>query len=455
MSVQKPWSRGRLTVSPNGRFLRHADGTPFFWLGDTAWLLLTRTKREEARAYFQDRRAKGYNVVQVMVIHRMPTENEYGRSPFHGADFASPDLERKGGEGSYWDYTDEVVAMAEEEGLYIALVPVWGDVVKHGALDEKHAALYGRWLAERYGNRPNVIWLIGGDIHGSTKTEVWRSLAKSIRDAAPRQLMTFHPFGRTQSSTWFHHEDWLDFNMFQSGHRRYDQLGDESPATWKGEDNWRYVQEDYAREPAKPTLDGEPSYEGIPQGLHDPNEPLWGAADSRRYAYWSVFAGACGHTYGHNAIMQLHKPEHGVGAYGCTKPWTEALDDPGGRQMAYLKRLMLSRPYEERIPDQTVIHGDPGYRYDRLLVTRGHSCLMAYMYTGRPFELRMGAISGTRVAGWWYNPRDGESLAIGEFDNEGIVGFTPPGGREEGNDWVLVLDDASKRYGKPGVANEA
>ena len=83
-------------------------------------------------------------------------------------------------------------------------------------------------------------------------------------------LVTFHPFGRTQSSTWFHQEPWLDFNMFQSGHRRYDQ--DDTPEP-KGEDNWRYVAEDLEREPLKPTIDGEPSYEGIPQGLHDPAEP--------------------------------------------------------------------------------------------------------------------------------------------------------------------------------------
>ena len=98
---------------------------------------------------------------------------------------------------------------------------------------------------------------------------------------------------------------WLDFNMFQSGHRRYDQ--DDTPGA-KGEANWRYVNEDYAKEPPKPTLDGEPSYENIPQGLHDPKQPYWTDMECRRYAYWSVFAGSAGHTYGNNAVMQMHKP---------------------------------------------------------------------------------------------------------------------------------------------------
>src|SRR5687768_13312181 len=105
--------------------------------------------------------------------------------------------------------------------------------------------------------------------------------------------------------------------MFQSGHRRYDQDNESG----KGEDNWRYVDEDLRKDPPKPTIDGEPSYEGIPQGLHDQKEPLWTDKDARRYAYWSVFTGAFGHTYGHSAIMQMFKPEQSKGAYGNSKSW--------------------------------------------------------------------------------------------------------------------------------------
>ena len=123
--------------------------------------------------------------------------------------------------------------------------------------------------------------------------------------------MGYHPFGRTSSSLWFHQEKWLDFNMFQSGHRRYDQASLNSwddnagKETFFGEDNWRYVERDRQAQPAKPTLDGEPSYEQIPQGLHDPSQPFWQDCDVRRYAYWSVFAGSAGHTYGSNAVMQF------------------------------------------------------------------------------------------------------------------------------------------------------
>ena len=85
----------------------------------------------------------------------------------------------------------------------------------------------------------------------------------------------------------------MDMNMFQSGHRRYGQKkGDgDTSVTGLEEDNWRYVEDALSMTPLKPVLDAEPSYEGIPQGLHDPAQPLWRDCDVRRYGYWSVFCG--------------------------------------------------------------------------------------------------------------------------------------------------------------------
>jgi len=140
--------------------------------------------------------------------------------------------------------------------------------------------------------------------------------------------------------------------MFQSGHRRYDQ---DTLGLYYGEDNWKYTTDDYKKTPIKPTLDCEPSYEGIPQGLHDPAQPYWDDSDVRRYAYWSVFAGGCGFTYGNNAIMQFHKEGDKKPAYGVKDYWKEALNAPGASQMKYLKQLMLSRPYFDRIPAQELI----------------------------------------------------------------------------------------------------
>lgn len=168
--------------------------------------------------------------------------------------------------------------------------------------------------------------------------------------------------------------------MFTSGHRNYEQ--DDTEKGY-GEDNWRYVLDDLSKKPQKPTIDGEPSYESLPQGLHDHSMPYWTDSDVRRYAYWSVFAGACGHVYGPNSVRQVYiegvnKPES-----GAKISFFEALDDEGSFDMQYLKNLMLSRPYFDRVNAQFLLV-DEGERYDRVLVIRGADYLMAYDYTAVP-----------------------------------------------------------------------
>ena len=446
----------RLQVSGNGRFLRQENGQPFFWLGDTAWQLAQELNRDEVRIYFHDRRDKGFSVIQMVLIHELPEKNDYGDSPFVDADPAKPDTTPGNDPNDplaydYWDHVDYIAVEAAAAGIYLGMVVAWGSVVKKEFLTVANAETFTTWLTERYKDRPNIIWITGGDIRGDDHPQVWRIIGTTLKKKDPTHLITFHPFGRTQSSTWFHREAWLDFNMFQSGHRRYDQMRpSDEPATWKGEDNWKYVREDYALLPVKPTLDGEPSYENIPQGLHDPSEPYWTDADARRYAWWSVFAGACGHTYGDNAVIQMHKPGAGVGDYGVRNFWYEAIHDPGAGQMHYLKSLMLSWPYFERRPDQSLVAGENGQKYDYVIATRGNSYAFFYTYTGREFDVAMGKISGGRIRAWWYDPRNGDSRVIGIFENRGVRHFDPPGEQQPGNDWVLVLDDAEQDYGAQG-----
>src|SRR5690606_7221646 len=233
---------------------------------------------------------------------------------------------------------------------------------------------------------------------------------------------------------------WLDFNMVQSGHRRYDQDTSANEDKHYGEDNWRFMEADWNRSPVKPTIDGEPSYEGIPQGLHDINEPRWTAADVRRYGYWSVFAGAFGYTYGQNSVMQMQAETDTTTAYGSTELWVEALDAPGAKQMQYLKKLMLSRDnYFGRIPDQSLV-AENGERYSRLMATRTDDYAFVYTYNGQEIKVNMGKIKGQEVKASWFNPRTGETTKIGVVENRGVQTFRPEGAPEDGNDWVLILD---------------
>jgi hypothetical protein len=337
----------------------------------------------------------------------------------------------------YWDHVDYLISLAREKGLYIALVPLWGSNVRNGSITSEKAGKYAAWLANRYKDLSNVVWLNGGDIKGTDSTAIWQTIGSTIRQASPKQLITFHPFGRTQSSQWFHNEPWLDFNMFQSGHRRYDQ---DTIGLSYGEDNWKYVVSDYERIPIKPTFDGEPSYEGIPQGLHDPSQPYWSDSDVRRYAYWSVFAGGCGFTYGNNAIMQFHKEGDPESSYGVKETWEQALNAPGASQMRYLRQLMLSGAYFDRIPAPDLIPGKQGEKYDYIAATKGKDYAFIYTCNGSDINIELGKMDLKRIKASWYNPRTGTFIQIGAYNAEGIKTFDPPGERVTGNDWVLILD---------------
>lgn len=438
---------GPLKVSDNGRFLEDSSGNPFFWLGDTGWLLFKKLDREDAGKYLENRKQKGFNVIQAVVIHEVDRAvNIYGDSALMNEDISNP-LMTQGNNFSdpkaydYWDHIDYIIDMAAEKGLYMALVPVWGTNVKKGYVNRQQASAYGKWLAERYRDKPNIIWLNGGDMKGSDSTEAWNALGYTLRNNDPDHLISFHPFGRTQSSMWFHDQPWLDFNMCQSGHRRYDQ--DDTELAY-GEDNWRYISADYNLTSIKPTIDGEPSYEGIPQGLHDTLQPYWTDKDVRRYAYWSVFAGAFGHTYGHNAIIQFYKPTDTIADYGPKIFWEEAMEAPGACQMIHLKNLMLSRPFFDRIPDQSIVGDSQGLKYDYQAATRGENHAFIYTYNGRNIIVNMGKISGNMVRASWFDPRNGTTQLIGEFENTGSFEFDPPGDIEDGNDWVLILDSVDK-----------
>ncbi len=454
--AQKPWDNGRLKVSDNQRYLQFENGKPFFWLGETGWLLPERLDRAEAQYYLQKCRAAGYNMVQIQVLDGVPSYNIYG-APSHqmqkGAErkVSWTNMGQSADGYGYWDHLDYIISLAEQNGIYIGMVAIWGGLVKEGLLDVNGAKAYGKFLAERYKNRPNIIWMMGGDIQGDIRPEVWEALATTIKSIDKNHLMTYHPRGRYTSAKWWSKAKWLDFHMFQSGHRKYGQrMGNKDypiPDNTE-EDNWMYVDSTWAYKPMKPVLDDEPSYEDIPKGLHDPNEARWQDYDVRRYAYWSVFAGSCGHSYGHNAIMQMLKPGYptSYGSDGAVKSWYQALNDPGFRQMKHLKNLILSFPYFERIPDQSVIAGKNGTKYNRLLATRGNDYILIYNYNSVPMKVDLTKVTGEKKNVWWFDAATGKLTYIGEFDNKVITFSQQNPHYGIPNDGVLIAVDATKNY---------
>lgn len=442
------FSHGNLQVSNDGHRLVHADGTPFIWIGDTAWELFHRLNREEAAQYLENRRAKGFTVIQAVALAErrgLTTPNAYGHLPLEDQDPARPAV-REGPQNDYWDHVDWIIQKAAEKGLYIGLLPTWGSHVcpewDDGAkrvFTEENAYAYGKWLGQRYSDQPNIIWITGGDRYPiwCDSKEIWESLAKGLAAGDNgKHLITYHPAGGASSSRWFHEAEWLDFNMYQSGHsERY------IPA-------YEVIYNDWIRKPAKPTLNAEPNYEDHPINWDDDNG-WFDAADVRILAYWSVFAGAFGHTYGAQPIWQMY--EEGVEPASPTRhTWREVLDLPGAWDMLNLRRLLLSRPFENFVPDQKLIASGQYEGKHHLQAGRGIDFAVIYVPTGRQFSVQMNRVGAESLRGWWYNPRTGGAREIGSFSGEGTHAFDPPGEVGRGNDWVLVLDNARREFPPPG-----
>lgn len=444
----------RLKVSDNQRFLVCADGRPFFYLGDTAWELFHRLNREEAARYLADRARKGFTVIQAVALaelNGLNDPNPYGHRPLLDHDPARPDV-RDGPHNDYWDHVDYVIAEAERLRLFVGLLPTWGDKwnKKWGVGPEiftpENAAAYGQWLGARYRERP-IVWILGGDrpVETDGHKAIIRAMARGLRAGdGGAHLMTFHPTGGQGSGTWFHEDAWLDFNMRQNGHMT--EFG-----------RYAATRADYDRTPFKPVLDGEPIYEDHPVSFNAKELGHSIAADVRRPLYWDLFTGACGHTYGHHSVWQMWQPGRPP-VNGPLLPWYDALEQPGAGQMQFGRRLIESRPFLSRVPDdslvlpatvQTAVPGAGRYRYVATRDADG-SWAMIYAPAGRPFRVRLDQLSGATVRAWWFNPRNGQASLIGEFPKAEPREFVPPDAGEA-LDWVLALDDAAKGYPAPGA----
>lgn len=432
-----------LKVSENRRFLIKEDGTPFFWMGDTAWELFHKLSLEETEIYLRNRVERKFNVIQAVALAEdkgLTIPNAYGRIPLLTNDSGqydplAPDLSTDVSTGSYsyWDHVDAVIDLAASLGLYIALLPTWGEYsitcwgIGPLIFNERNAKKYGQWLGDRYRDKKNIIWVVGGDRPLSTSTHfaVVNAMAEGLKIGDDgNHLITYHPCGKTSSSHHMHDETWLDFNMIQSAH------------TALNLENYKHVELDYQRNPTKPTLDGEPRYEDHPINFNAENG-YFDDFDIRQAAYWAVFAGAFGHTYGNNCIWFMCKETTDYFAMH----WKTAILSPGAAQMQHLRALVESRPFLSRIPDQSSIAEN--YKgANHLQATRGDNYLYIYIPNGLSVKVNMGIISGSKVKAYWYNPRNGSWQYINEYENQGILSFMPPSSGR-GNDWVLVMDDSS------------
>ena len=449
----------QLRLSENHRFLVSESGAPVFLLCDTAWDLAKRVTREAVVEYLQCRRTQQFNAVTFVCFDPTVATNAYGAAPFRlvnsrmdptqpvvtpGADPAKP------GEYDYWDHLDFVIGQARRNGLYAIVLPCWGNAIVGGYSGEPgpeivfnpgNARAYGRWLGDRYKDQPHILWMLGGDRSAAYADhperdyrDVFRAMAAGLAEGGSRALVSFHPQkggakqarANPQSSAWFHADPWLSFNSIQ---------------LWP-EHQIAAIEHDWQQIPAKPTWVFEPRYEAYWKKPY--TEKDWGAWQLRQQAYQSVFAGGFGFTYGHERIFSFG--EDGV-------DWRRRLRDPGAEQMRHLVAAMrLWSPAQAltRQPDQALVAGNVGQaerlKSDRFTATRSADGNIAMIYNanGRSMRVRLGLLTGPSLSTLWFDPRTGKTTAIGDFPNNGEQTFVPPSGPGDGNDWVLILSNATR-----------
>lgn len=470
LSIMMSVAIAQIRVSENHKFLVDRDGKPFFWLGDTDWELFHRLTREEAEQFIGIRSAQGFNVLQAVALaefNGIRQPNRYGDYPLNNEDPTQLIITPGNNplnpyEYDYWDHVDFVIQKAAEKGMYIGLLPTWGDKITENwgdgpvIFNEQNAEVYARILATRYAKQWNVIWILGGDRPAVYKSHkdgkdaddrpIWRAMAKGIESVLGKDaFITYHPAGgKVRTTDYLNGEAWLDMNALQSGHGSRDS------------EVWDWVKTDLAAIPPRPVLDMEPCYEDHPVNPWDgkwtrASRGYFNAYDVRARIYRGVFAGACGVTYGHHQIWQfmntaLNLP---INPGDTIIPWRQAARAEAAGQVDHLKKLMLSRPYLSRIEDGSMIKSPAGTTYvDVITATRDSNGTYAFIYLpqNKPVKIDIGKVKGNVKKIFWYNPSTGTSISGKDVKGSGVQTFTPP---KEGKDWVLVIDDAAQKFSEP------
>jgi hypothetical protein len=416
------------------RFVYGSYNRSFFWLGDTGWELFHRLNREEAELYLKTRASQGFNVIQAVVLAELDglhQPNAYGHLPLENDDPLKP------GE-DYFRHVDWVIDKAKEYNIYIALLPTWGDKVfknTWGAGPEifnpANAKSYGKWIAERYKNRSNIIWILGGDRNPRNQADVdiWLAMGLGIVEGIGTlhdPLISYHPqpSATSSSSPWFHNQAWFDFNMLQTGHCRDVKV-------------WEKIAHDYNLTPTKPVVNGEPIYEDHPVCFNAKELGHSNVYDIRKATYLSVFAGAAGVTYGCHAVWQFYAPPR-AGVNGPLKTWQESLNLPAATQMVHLKNLFTRHSLKDLKPDQRLLVDTlEGTRRIQALVSAKH--VLVYSAAGEPIRFKPDQLAMRKISqARWYDPRSGSTQKINRRAAMKANRFTPPSSGD-GNDWVLIL----------------
>jgi len=415
------YSLGFLKVSDNRRYLVHADGTPFLWLGDTAWAAPMRASVPEWDAYLADRRARHFTLIQVAPAPAWAGDTDrQGQRPF--ADAACSRWEP-----AYWQAFEQKVQRANEEGLVVLLVGLMEPVRRYP--DPAQACLFARSIVARlFGNA--VIFSPSFD---SEFMPLADEVGMAAREATSVHLITQHPGTPSGQPTpvysdRYYDQPYLDIAGVQSGHNggRLDRCAHQAS---------EWALHLYRHEPHKPVINLEAMYDA--QG-----EKGWRAVDARGLAWRSFLSGAAGYTYGAGDVPP--KVPQGGGALWkwVTDPdrydhWQKALQWESAGQMTHLHDFLAAIEWWRLEPAHDLIRNQPQEIARRMVLAKTASgdLAVAYLPGNDAIDTDLSGFGGP-LAARWFDPLHGTYTAVtGSVGPGGSHRFVPPG---EG-DWVLLL----------------
>jgi hypothetical protein len=404
-----------------------ADGAPVFLNGDTAWSIVVSATPDEREQYFSDRATRAFNAVIVNAIEALftadPPRTVDGLEPFlRSGDLASPNA-------AYWERVDGVIDAAARHGVYVLLSPLylgyahpqypsfgftgreegWHEAV--AAAGPEGCRAYGRFLGARYRDRGNLVWVIGGDRNPGDLRPSMRAFVAGILEEDDRHLVTAHVHPDASPVEEYEGDRWLTLNQtytYRIVHRK--------------------LLDDYQREPVRPFILFESTYEGE----HDAS-----GLQIRRQAWWALTCGASGQFFGNFPIWMM------------APGWASVLDSPGARAMTHLASFVEAVPWWEMAPDtegRLVVAGRGeanGLDRATALLAPDGSRAIVYVPTPRTLSINLEALTGWVTMLRWFDPVTGTWTPASTVTRRGVLQVAVP----FDHDGVLLLEDpASGRH---------
>jgi hypothetical protein len=337
------YDHGFWRMSPGGRSLIHADGTPVILAADTAWGLPWRATPEQVRVYAEDRHSKGFNAVLLMTVQPdMRAVGPRDRTRDEGFGVGFEDLSQGHLNEinlDYFRYLDQLIEILVEHQLVPILQPVFqgfgwkGLDVAGTVVPPPEYARYCRYLVARYGARP-AIYLVGADGSGEESQVPAGGEEVHAWDCYDQPTgIHYRPHGWNRA---FQDAEWLDFQWCQTGHE-----GEHVPE--RVADMWRNL-------PVKAVANGEPTYEN--SGRTGKGAGWWQGHEA-----WSNLCagGTMGVVYGAGSLWQwsLRPDEPGQEPYFVAPGagWREALDFEGSSYVGLVAKILQGLPTTDMAPD--------------------------------------------------------------------------------------------------------